>query len=156
MKKLMAITAILTLALMLGYMIFANPHIPLLDANRNVLATSELDGYCAGQAYSRNQPQPKEAADCRENTPGKASEQNLEVVQYSACQGVGVPEAQLNDCAQWMKDNQYWITLDAQLTNAWNNRFPYPLANNLITQENDSSRTGDRDSNSREGGLDRP
>lgn len=154
MKKLMALGAIAVLVGSLAYMIFATPAIPLLDANRNVLAESARQGFCAGQAFRQNQPNAGGVQECMKEATYKADDTNLEVVQINACEGVGTPAADLEACAQWLKDNQYWVTMEAQLTNAWNGTFPYPLSGNIMTRENDQSRTGDRDENSREG-LDR-
>jgi hypothetical protein len=133
-------------------MTFVTPTIPLLDANRDVLATSELEGFCAGEAYYYNEPRPKEAADCRDReVANKSAEEDLTIVQRAACQGAGVAAESLSSCVDFLKFNQYWVTVDGKLTNAWNNTFPYPLVSNLSTQEGDSSRTGDRANNEREG-----
>lgn len=162
MKKLMAIAAVLVTAGSLIYMMFANPHVPILDANRQVLAETELQGYCAGRTYFSSQGRgdlayAKECWD--EYADNKSSAIQHEVVQEAFCKGLvaaGLPIT-TSECMNVLVTYQYWPTMSGRLTGSWNRAFPYPLEQSSADlQYGDSSRTGDRENNDREGTLTRP
>ena len=158
MKKLMAFAAPLILLGSFIYMAFVHPHIPLLDANRTVLAETYLEGYCAGDTFvnTRGWGDPDMAAECRKGWDFDDTI-NHEIVQAAFCTGLvnaGYPLSTA-DCIDIMKDNQLWPTRGGEVTGEWNNRFPYPLENTTIDGKVDDSRTGDRDGTGRSG-ISRP
>lgn len=162
MKKLMAILAPVILVGSLAYMAFAQPKIPLLDANRTVLAETYLEAFCAGDAFLKTRGNGNDAlaADCRELHEGRHDDEpDYERVQSAFCMGIvmaGWP-GYVGDCVSLLQEQKLWPTLDGALTNTWNRRFPYPLEGSITDVEQQSdSRTGDRENNDREGIPTRP
>lgn len=158
MNRLLGIGGLLVVLGGLVMLIIPGPPIPLLDANRIVLAESIREGYCTGNVYSDGVPQEESAADCRA-TSSLPDEIDLPAVQRAACQGYADSYNEdamwVSGCADWMAANQFWPTMDGRLTNSWNRRFPYPLNDLGIpsTGRTDNDRGGSRDGNNREDGL---
>ena len=155
MTKLLAAGGISTVLIGLVLLIMPVGHIPLLDANRAVLVESERGGFCAGDTYAETQGYGSDEAmaDCMEtNTLDNTID--LTRVQPAFCVGIiqaGLPIEQ-SECEAIMDGQQYWATAKGQLTNSWNARFPYPLsALGTAAVQPNQSRTGDRDTNDREG-----
>lgn len=155
-NKLLASGGILTI--LLGFVVLIMPvgHVPLLDANRQILVESEAGGYCAGEVWVNTQSWGSiEAMEECLATTSLSQEINLRAVQPAFCRGLigrGYPIGQ-EDCMNIMVAQQYWLTEEGTITNAWNRRFPYPLSafGSPTQQTGDQSRTGDREGNDREG-----
>lgn len=155
-NKLLAVGGVVALALGLFMLVRDPGHIPLLDANRTLLAETEAEGYCAGQVfmdtrgYGRN---PQMMQDCIEDST-KQKEYDHSIVTRAFCEGVrskGLPLS-MDDCLGAMIPNRYWPTMGGHLTNSWNKKFPYPGDALTTAQADSDSRTGGRDdSNSRIG-----
>jgi hypothetical protein len=155
-NKLLALAGIVILVGGLVLLIAPVAHIPLLDANRQVLAESERDGWCAGTTYMKTRGVGSEAEmkECLE-TSKHATAINHRRVQPLFC--VGIIEAGLpmdhTECMSIMEREKFWPTLKGTLSNSWNRRFPYPgdfLTSN-VPQTGGDSRTGDRETTDREG-----
>lgn len=155
-NKLLAIAGIGILAGGLVLLIAPVSHIPLLDANRQVLAETEREGFCAGETYMKTRGAGSEPAmtECIE-TSTIDDEINHRQVQPGFCQGLksaGLPMEQ-SECMTIMDEQEFWPTMKGTLTNSWNRRFPYPgdfLTSN-VPQTGGDSRTGDRETTDREG-----
>jgi hypothetical protein len=156
MNRLLAGGGIAALALGLFLLVMPVAHIPLLDANRTVLAESEAEGQCAGNIYakSRGYGDPDAMKSCL-----ASSNLNPDVdwvaVQPAFCRGVisgGVPVSQ-DDCLGIMEAREFWPTATGKLTNSWNGRFPYPggTFSSARPGSGGESRTGDREETEREG-----
>lgn len=153
MKKFMAIGATLILIGSLVYMAFANPHVPLLDANRTVLAESYEQGYCSGLVFgqTRGQGSASAVAECRAESD-LDDEINWNLVQPGFCEGFNkATQFPTSQCIDIVESQLYWPTLEGTVTQAWNRAFPYPGG---TISDSMSSRGNDRDNNEREG-LDR-
>ena len=160
MNRLLAFGGIL--AVVGGFFMLVMPvsHIPLLDANRQVLVETERGGFCAGETYyrTRGMGDEKLMAECIE-TSAIDNEINHRKVQPGFCSGIisaGLPMTP-EQCMQIMEVEKFWPTEKGSLSNSWNRRFPYPgelLSSNVPkTGTNDDSRTGDRTETDREEGL---
>ncbi len=152
MNKLMASGGIIILLLGLAMLILPGGRIPLLDANRTILAESEQEAYCSGIVYgdTRGAGNAQAASVCRSESD-LPDEVNLNKVQPTFCRALtktmSLTEA---TCVAIMEGHQWWPTKDGGLADSWNRTFPYP--GNLIVKLDDSnSRTGDRDNIEREG-----
>lgn len=138
-------------------LLMAPVSIPLLDANRQVLAETEQAGYCAGQTLIQSQGRGSEEAmtDCIASSTYN-SKIDHQVVQDAFCRGIVVyyPTTQA-DCMQTVQDQQIWPTMKGTWTNAWNSRFKYPGGGAFVNPQptGDESRTGDREGNEREEGA---
>ncbi len=157
MNKVMAFGGIIILLLGLAMLILSSGRIPLLDANRTILAESEQEAYCAGIIYAetRGEGDARAASECRSES-NLSNEVNLNIVQPSFCNALLTTIRNLTqaECVGIMEGRQWWPTRDGGLAFSWNRSFPYP--GNLIVQLSDGdSRTGDRDGIEREG-LTRP
>jgi hypothetical protein len=155
-NKLLAMAGISTV--LIGFLLLVLPvaHIPLLDANRQVLAESERAGQCAGEVYYNTRGSGDEAAmsEC------VADSQVDDEINHRAVQGgfcVGIIAAgftiSFDDCLGTMQTQKFWPTMTGQLTSSWNKRFPYPgdfLTSNA-PQTGGEGRTGERDIPEREG-----
>lgn len=154
MNRLLAVSGI---AVILGgfVMLMLPATIPLLDANRELLAESERQGFCAGEVYVQTRGAGDEAAmgDCIA-TSTLDDARNYERVQPAFC--VGLVEAgfeiPVEECIQIMQERQFWPTLKGQLTVSWNRKFPYPLDTftTAKTGGDPTGRTNDRPTNDRE------
>src|SRR3990167_1880298 len=128
MNKLLAFGGILAIAG--GFVLLTMPvsHIPLLDANRQVLAESERQAYCAGEVMIKTQGRGSEEdmTDCRA-TSTIDDTINHRVVQSAWCRGI-VDNYQWTqtECVSFVEEQKYWPTLKGTATNAWNRRFAYP------------------------------
>lgn len=158
MNKLLAISGIGTVLMGLALLIVPVGHVPLLDANRQILVETEAGGYCAGEVWSQTQGWGDIEAmeECIELST-LSSEINLRAVQGAFCRGLvsrGFPIT-VDECLAIMGAQKYWLTEEGTLTNTWNSRFPYPLSDfgSPTQQTGDESRTGERDLNEREGNV---
>ncbi len=131
------------------------PHVPLLDANRNRLAETYEEGYCSGIAFwrTRGQGNAQQAADCREAN-SMTEKIDYEVVQLAFCSAVTEEGYQggTENCITILQTEQLWPTYDGALTASWNDKFPYPGDTFTSTPAGDGvddGRTGDRDGNQR-------
>lgn len=153
MNKLLAIGAIIAL-IGLGVMLAVEWPTPLTDANRQVLAETKAEAYCAGEVFGQTRGKGDEASmqTCLEDA-SQDDEPRHEAVQYQFCLAFGkVTGFPLGDCVTIMKASRYWPTMIGTITNAWNKSFPYPL-DAVSSGTGADSRTQDRDTNEREGGF---
>lgn len=158
MNKLLACGGISTVLMGLVLLIMPVGHVPLLDANRQILVETEAAGFCAGEVWSQTQGwgDIEAMSDCIAESP-LSNEIDLRVVQSAFCRGIisrGFPIT-LDECLAIMGAQQYWLTEEGVLTNTWNSRFPYPLSDfgSPTQKTGDQSRTGERDLNEREGNV---
>ena len=156
MNRLLAFGGILTI--LGGFILLVMPvgHVPLLDANRQVLVESERGGQCAGETYAKTRGYGSEDAmlDCMASGTIDNSIRH-QAVQPAFCRGIigaGIQIAQ-EECVKIMGDREFWPTARGSLTNSWNRRFPYPggLLSSSVPQTGGESRTGDREITEREG-----
>jgi hypothetical protein len=149
MNKLLATLGILILVVGFWVLVRDPGHIPLLDANRTILAETEAAGYCAAIAYDGNLPRPEGVKECLKGTT-LSGEIDLVAAETGFCRGIyerysyGVPT-----CLAFLRNNRLWPTMDATITNEWNRRFPYPGDTLVVSIEEDESRTGPRGGNER-------
>ena len=146
MNKIMAAGGILALLFGLVILVLPVSRIPLLDANRTILAETERDAYCAGLIYgeTRSAGNGRLTAECRSHSDLN-DEINWNIVQPAFCRAIKVSmDVDYNFCLSLMEDRAWWPTKDGQLADSWNRRFPYP-GNRLTVGESTDSRTGDRD-----------
>jgi len=152
-NRLMAIGGILALVVGLVLLVLPVQRIPLLDANRTVLAESEREGYCTGRTYAetRGRGDKNLAGECRaESSLPNVIDWN--VVQGAFCRGLiasGFPITQPK-CVEIMVAQRFWPTMDGSISASWNRKFPYP-GDVIVSGTVDDSRTGDRDGIGREG-----
>lgn len=156
MNRLLGIGGVLVVLGGLLMLLVPGPPIPLLDANRQVLAESERDGYCAGTVFWNTGGFGDEAlmGECLEMSAVN-DETNLRTVQPAFCRAVVVEgySGTAEECEGILGSNKLWPTMTGGLTSDWNRRFPYPLDSLTAggqSTSNDESRTGDRDGNERE------
>ena len=155
MNKVLAALGILVIAGGLFLLVAPVSHIPLLDANRQVLAESERQAYCAGQVMveSKGQGSEEAMADCIE-TSTIDNEINHSVVQQAFCAGI-LSRYQWNqsECVDQVLAQEIWPTMRGTWTNSWNKRFPYPGGGAFVAPQRtgNESRTGDREGTDREG-----
>jgi hypothetical protein len=120
--------------------------IPLLDANRQVLAETAAEAYCAGkiyiQSYGRGDVHATE--DCRATT-ARPTEIDWASAQEEFCFGVIAKGIAISsgECKRILAQSLLWPVMDGRLSNSWNRKFPYP-GDFIITPEPSDSRTGDR------------
>jgi hypothetical protein len=161
MNKLLAFGGIL--AVVGGLVLLVKPvgHIPLLDANRTVLAETQRQGYCAGEAFWRSNGYGNAASfqECMSEST-IVNDIDVNAVQPAFCQAVTVEgyAGGVDACLDIVRSQKLWPTMAGGLTDAWNRRFPYPLdrltAGQVPTQNSDESRTGDRtETGDREEGI---
>jgi hypothetical protein len=153
MRKL-ALIALIAIAGGAFYLIRDVGHIPLFDANLQVLAESEVEGYCAGFVADRfNKPHDKPAADCRAANADLSDAVNYTTVQKSGCLGyakaTNKPSDWVTGCTSWMQREKFWPTRDGRITNNWSPTAPYPL-DVMFDEPPTDSRTGTRDGFSRD------
>jgi hypothetical protein len=136
-------------------------HIPLLDANRTVLAETQRQGYCAGEAFWRSNGWGDEAAflECMDAST-IVNDIDVNAVQPAFCQAVAIEgyAGGVDMCLDILRGQKLWPTMTGGLSDSWNRRFPYPLdrltAGVVPTQNSDESRTGDRtETGDREEGI---
>jgi hypothetical protein len=124
--------------------------IPALDFNRQVLAETEVEGYCAGRIYwTTNAGSASKAKACRNATPDMSTEVNHAVVIISFCRGVlaeGFPGNVQSDCADAIAARSLWPTMDGRLTSAFDDTkgYPYP-GDRVLPPPPSDSRTGSRE-----------
>jgi hypothetical protein len=142
----------------LGLVLLVSPvsHIPLLDANRQVLAETEAAGYCAGEVYVSARGMGDEAS-MKECLADSSKDTTIDYtrVQPAFCAGIIAKGLAVtpSQCMEIMQTRQMWPTAAGSLTASWNKRFPFPgdiLSANQPTT-GDVGRTGDRVDNEREG-----
>jgi hypothetical protein len=153
LNKFMAAAGIIVLVFGLVMIALPVARIPLLDANRTILAESAKESYCAGVTYMKTAGagQKDIAAECREES-SKTDKIDYTVVVDEFCRGAiaGGLRMLQKDCTSIVYDRTFWPTMDGAITNEWNRKFPYP--GNLLVVDNESSgRTGDRTGPEREG-----
>src|SRR3990167_8604442 len=160
MNKLLALGGIGIIVVGFILLIMPVSHIPLLDANRQVLAESERGGYCAGEVYAKTRGYGSESAmvDCKASSTLDDSI-NHRAVQPAFCRGVitnglAIPQ---DECESIRSTQERWPTAKGGLTSSWNNRFSYPgsLLSANLPQTGGESRTGDRTGNDRDEVIER-
>lgn len=152
-NKLLGGGGIFVLVVGLALLLMPVGHVPLLDANRQVLVDSEAGGRCAGEVYviTRGNGSAEEMENCLADSKLPKTT-DLTKVQGQFCTGViskGAPISKI-ECLSIMGERQLWPTATGALTESWNKRFPYPgdvLSAARAVVGGDESRTGDRDEN---------
>lgn len=123
------------LVVLLSLVYVARPagHQPPYDANLVRLAESELEGFCAGEAFWRSGGtglgDPALASECRSRLAGrKSAEPNLGAVSRAFCLAIVIEgwEGTVPDCVEILAQARYWPTYDGGLTDQWNRARPYP------------------------------
>lgn len=154
MNKLLAVGAIAALLVGLVLLVIDPGHIPLLDANRVVLAETEAQAYCSGIVFLETRGQggrPEDVADCAQASE-RGQGYNHPIVIPAFCQGIISTGYQIGyeQCVTILVSSRYWPTADGALSQSWNKRFPYP--GDVVTAgvADSESRTGARDSNGRD------
>jgi hypothetical protein len=160
MNKLLAFCGIL--AVVGGLVMLVKPvgHIPLLDANRTVLAETQRQGYCAGEAFWRSNGYGNESAflECM-SASTIVNDFDVNAVQPAFCQAVTVEgyAGGVDACMDILRGQKLWPTMTGGLSDSWNRRFPYPLdrltAGQVPVTNTDESRTGERTETDREEGI---
>jgi hypothetical protein len=160
MNKLLAFCGIL--AVVGGLVLLVKPvgHIPLLDANRTVLAETERQGYCAGETFWRTQGMGNEGlfAECMDAS-SIINELDVNSVQPAFCRAVTIEgyAGGTENCMDIVRSQKLWPTMTGGLSDSWNRRFPYPLdrltAGVVPATNTDESRTGERTETDREEGI---
>lgn len=155
MNKLLAALGILVIAGGLFLLVAPVSHIPLLDANRQVLAESERQAYCAGEVMVETQGRGSEEAmaDCIASSTVD-NEIDHSVVQPAFCAGIlSKYNWSQSECIAAVEEQEIWPTMKGTWTNSWNKRFPYPISKfgRLAEAPEYQSRTGDRETTDREG-----
>jgi hypothetical protein len=146
MRKL-ALIALIAIAGGAFYLIRDVGHIPLFDANLQVLAESEVEGYCAGLTFwsNRGSGNAAEAAACR-NESDRSTDPDLTRVPAFFC--MAVREAgfagTVDECLGILDGQKLWPTRDGDLTNSWSQSAPYPGDLAFVVPPSDS-RTGTRE-----------
>lgn len=141
-------------ALVMGVFLMVPQEVPLVDANRQLLATSQAEGYCAGKTFgeTRGYGDPVRMQDCLEFDVNLPTERDLDEVQNSFCSGLfSAAQFPVEQCIAAVHSYKLWPTMNGSITDAWNRRFPYPGSNALEAGTQDESRTGDRDELERSG-----
>lgn len=158
MNRLLGVSGILAVLGGLVLLVMPTPHIPLLDANRQVLAETERAGYCAGETFWGTSGAGSESAmaECMELS-AIVDEIDVRAVQPAFCRAVVVAgySGTAEDCMTILGGNKLWPTAIGGLTDSWNRRFPYPL-DRLTTGgqvQSSNDRTGDRTETDREEGI---
>lgn len=156
-NKLLAAGGILAIVGYLFMLVAPVSSVPLLDANRQVLVESEAEAFCAGTVYVDTRGAGSEAAmgECIAESE-YPTEADWPKVHGRFCDAIIVKGLNItkDQCIQISEANQYWFTMTGTLTNAWNKRFPYPLSELGVPTQGaikGESRTGDRETNDREG-----
>ncbi len=144
MKKLLLLAGVVTLALTFAFAyIIAPPLPPMLDANRQPIATSVVEAYCVGVNLINQSP----IGACLEAEAGRGTNVNLQQVVSGFC--FGAVDAgwggSYQDCRNIMEEQLYWPLLHGGITNSWNARYPYPLDRFTENIGPDLSRTGQRE-----------
>lgn len=155
MNKLLAIGAIIA-TILLGVLLVVEQYEPLTDANRQILATSYAEGYCAGQVYWDSQGKGDDALmkTCVDDS-SFSNDHDIRAVTYAFCFGLRTKVTiGQSECESIMKAKQFWPLASGALTSSWNKKFPYPLR--TLETEGGADRTDDRDTNEREGTGFRP
>jgi len=155
-NKLLAVSGIIILTGGLFLLTMPVTHIPLLDANRQVLAESEREGWCAGDTYMKTRGGGDESL-MKECIEGSTLDDtiNHRIVQRAFCAGIIAAGLAITEeqCMEIMETRKFWPTMKGTLAEAWNKRFPYPgdfLTAN-VPQTGGESRTGEREETDREG-----
>ena len=155
MNKLLAAFGILVIAGGLFLLVAPVTHIPLLDANRQVLAESERAAFCAGEVLVETQGQGSEAAVAECIATSTTDDTiNHRVVQAAFCHGVLSKYTwSFDECIATVEEQEMWPTMKGTWTNSWNKRFPYPGGGAFVSPQRtgNESRTGDREETDREG-----
>ena len=134
-RRLGILVGLLVLAGALVYVARPVGHIPIYDANLVRLAETELQGYCAGDAFwkSAGEGDAGKARACRAQYADSgqfANVTDLAVVPRAFCQAIVEDgwDGDVPTCLQIMVDNQYWPTYDGGITDQWNRARPYPVS----------------------------
>ena len=156
MNKFLTIGGILSLVVGIVLLLGPAGHIPLLDANRQPLAETRAEGYCAGQIFF-NAGWVGDEAGMREcvEASNLSTEIDLKGMIPIFCIGFKSEGwvGELRVCESILYSALYWPTLTGTLTNSWNRAFPYPGANFDSLSPSDVGRTGERDIINREDGT---
>lgn len=149
MNRFLAVCGVIILV-MGAWVLLRDPGpIPLLDANRRILADNPATAYCSGYYYSAYNPNREEVAGCEERS-NYSHEREIGSVVGTFCRGLydkySFPIA---DCINVVNARQFWPTNDAQITNQWNRRFPWPGDTLKQAKEDVKARTGDREGSTR-------
>lgn len=135
------------------------PPVPLLDANRQLLAESEREGFCVGEVYyaTRGAGDEKRMNECI-SVSTVDNTVNHRRVQPAFCNGIISAGLQITpeQCMEIMDREKFWPTLKGSLSNSWNQRFPYPgaiLASKVQDVGTDNDRGGSRGDTNREDNL---
>lgn len=156
MNKILTALAALAIAVG-GWFTFLRtpPPVPLLSANLEVLAESELEGYCTGRMLYRSQAGQKAASECwQELGEAHAIERDVYAVVPAFCQAL-VDEGWNGtkyECEQIVERYQLWPTKTGALADDWSESYPYPTdrpEEQKINNNKTTARTGDREENSR-------
>ena len=144
MKKLLLFAGVATLALTFAFAyVVSPPPPPMLDANRQPIATTGALGYCVGVNLINGAP----IADCLEVEHSRGTSFDLQVVINHFC--LGAVDAgwggSHQDCKNIMQEPLYWPLVHGGITNSWNARYPYPLDRFTENIQPDLSRTGQRE-----------
>lgn len=154
MKKLLTILGVMLALAWPLYMMVAQPRIPLLDSERTLLAETYLDGMCSGITFGNTGGHGDKGLmeQClREKAEDYNDEIDHAIVQSAWCVGFNkITQYPVNECKGVLATYRYWPTMEGQLTDKWNARFPYPLEDSFEAKEQGDSRTGDRQTNERE------
>lgn len=156
-RSLMHAVGVLAIVGSLAYVARPAPHVPPYDANLVRLAETELEGYCAGETFWKSQARgdAQLAASCRaEHASAMSSEVDLMKVEGAFCRGIieGGWAGAVPECLNILATYQYWPTYDGNISAEWNRARPYPrLMIQVPAQQEDDSRTGDRQAPTRGG-----
>lgn len=139
----------------LAYLAMPQGHIPMLDANRWVLAETELQGYCAGFVFvesgGQNERDARKAKSCRvEKADVYVDRFDLDAVITGFCaainEGFGMDP---DECRGITAQNRIWPLYDGGFTTDWNETWVYPGDESLARRPVDG-RVGDRETIERE------
>ena len=156
-RRLLGLVGAAVVVASLAYVARPAGHVPPYDANLVRLAESQLDGYCAGEAFwtSQGDGDGRIADACRARlAEQKSRKPDARVVVGAFCEGVMDAgwEGTAYECVGTLTDGRLWPTYDGSLTDQWNRARPYPrpaLAPSSGSEIDDGSRTGDRPGASR-------
>lgn len=130
--------------------------IPMLDFNRQVLAETEVEGYCAGDIYwnTRGAGNAAKAKQCRLVNTDLSVEVDHARVLPAFClgaQAAGFAGDLRTACEEPIRMATLWPTMDGQLTSSFDESkgYPYP-GNQVLEVPPGDSRTGSRDGFSRD------
>ena len=131
------------------------PPVPLLSASLEVLAETELQGYCTGEMLIKNQAGKASAAACWEaNKANWDDVHDVHSVIPAFCAGIVVNgwNGTEYDCKSIVDKNKLWPIVDGGMAHNWNEAYPYPTERpdeQRISNHKTTTRTGEREENSR-------